>query len=100
MRVWNVTALAQAFADGWTLPSADDPANEDKPPPLEETTIVDGAGSADDIKALTTLDGIGKGYVVDGGVAELKRRGFPDVLVANIGSLNSYYLWSTFFVVP
>jgi len=34
-----------------------------------------------------SLDGIGKGYVVDGGVAVLKRRGFPNVLVDAGGDL-------------
>ena len=34
-----------------------------------------------------TLDGIGKGYIVDGGVAELRQRGFPDVLVEAGGDL-------------
>ena len=34
-----------------------------------------------------TLDGIGKGYVVDQGVAELRRLGWPDVLVEAGGDL-------------
>ena len=34
-----------------------------------------------------TLDGIGKGFVVDAGVAELKRHGFPRVLVEAGGDL-------------
>ncbi len=34
-----------------------------------------------------TLDGIGKGYIVDQGVAELRRRGFADVFVEAGGAL-------------
>ncbi len=34
-----------------------------------------------------TLDGIGKGYVVDGGLAVLKGRGFPDVFIDAGGDL-------------
>lgn len=37
--------------------------------------------------AAITLDGIGKGYIVDQGVGVLKARGFPDVLVEAGGDL-------------
>lgn len=41
----------------------------------------------DDTGTVVTLDGIGKGYVVDRGVAELKQRGFPNVFVEAGGDL-------------